>query len=243
MSSPKFSRAIVVGASSGIGAELVRQLASSGTVVAALGRRMDRLEVLGLEFPELIHPFQHDVTDFRAIPALFQDVTLKLGGLDAIFYVAGVMPEVASDEFNFEKDLAMIQVNDAGAVAWLNQAAMRFAGVGAGTIVGISSVAGDRGRAGQPVYNASKAFLTTYLEALRNRLIGVTVVTIKPGPVQSEMTAHLPGHDGFMPASVAAELILRKSSRSGEHYLKLMHRLIFLILRNIPSPIFRRLNL
>src|SRR5258708_35076601 len=76
-------------------------------------------------------------------------------------------------------------------MAWLNEAAPRFARAGEGTIIGISSVSGDRGRRGQPAYCASKAALDTYLEALRNRLRrrGVTVVTVKPGPVDTPMTA------------------------------------------------------
>ena len=73
----------------------------------------------------------------------------------------------------------MFEVNLIGAVAWLNEVAQRFARARGGTIVGISSVAGDRGRRGNPAYCTSKAALTTYLEALRNRVarFGVAVVT------------------------------------------------------------------
>lgn len=239
----RWKHAIVVGASSGMGEALVRQLAESGAKVAAVARRGDRLEALCAAFPDQVIPFVHDVRDFDAVPALFAEVTGALGGLDLVIYASGVMPEVGADEFDFAKDRAMIDVNVLGAVAWLNEAATRFGNVGAGTIVGIGSVAGDRGRKGQPVYNASKAFLTTYLEALRNRLHrrGVTVATIKPGPVQTEMTAHLRLR-GAMSAEAAAAKILKLSARSGEHYLKLAHRIAFAIIRRIPSPIFRKLN-
>ncbi|AIE87409.1 SDR family NAD(P)-dependent oxidoreductase [Fimbriimonas ginsengisoli] len=236
--------AIVIGASSGIGAELVRQLAQEGARVAAVARRGDRLEALASEFPGKIIPVEHDVTDFDAVPALFQEITGKLGGLDLIVYAAGVMPEVGAHEYDFQKDRQMIEVNLLGAMAWLNQAAIRFENTKSGTIVGIGSVAGDRGRSGQPVYNTSKAALTTYLEALRNRLCkhGVRVVTIKPGPTATEMTSRL-HMKGMMDPAKVAEITLEKSQRTGEHYIKLTHRIAFAIIRRIPSGIFRKLSI
>lgn len=238
----RWPRAIVVGASSGIGEEIVRQLAAEGSLVAAVARRVDRLEALAHQSQNVI-PIVHDVTHHEEVPAVFQDVTGKLGGLDLIVYAAGVMPEVGPEEFDFEKDRAMVEVNLLGAIAWLNQAALRFAQTGHGTIVGIGSVAGDRGRCGQPVYNTTKAALATYLEALRNRLSkkGVKVVTVKPGPVATPMTSHL-NLKGTMPVETAARLTLAKARKTGEHYLKLTHRLIFFVVRNFPSPIFRRLK-
>lgn len=240
----KYQHAIVVGASSGIGRQLVRQLAESGCRVAALARRQDKLDELAADYPNLVQTYAHDVKEYDAVPEMFQQITLDLGGLDLIIYCSGVMPEVDSDEFAFAKDREMIEVNDLGAVAWLNQAATRFQGTKHGTIVGIGSVAGDRGRMRQPVYNASKAFLHTYLEALRNRLdrYGVKVVTIKPGPVDTEMTAGL-DIKNKMHANEAARLILQKSARTGEHYLNPAHAVAFMVIRNIPSWIFRRLNI
>ena len=239
-----FGKAIVVGASSGIGRELVRGLARGGAQVAAVARREADLQSLADEFPGQVIPIVHDVTAYGEVPDLFQAVTGRLGGLDLIVYAAGVMPAIGPHEFDFEKDRAMIEVNVLGAIAWLNEAATRFENTRAGTIVGIGSVAGDRGRSGQPVYNTSKAALTTYLEALRNRLStsGVIVVTIKPGPTETPMTSHLKSK-GMMPASKVAEVILEKSRKSGEHYVKFAHRAAFAVIRNIPSPVFRKLKI
>jgi NAD(P)-dependent dehydrogenase (short-subunit alcohol dehydrogenase family) len=238
-----YRHAIVIGASSGIGQALVERLAKSGCRVAAVARRKDRLDALAAQYPEQIVPIPHDVADTEAVPAVFQEAAKQLGGLDLVIYAAGVMPEVGAMEFCFEKDRAMVEVNLLGAIAWLNQAAIRFQNTRRGTIVGIGSVAGDRGRYAQPVYNTTKAALATYLEALRNRLdrLGVRVVTIKPGPVQTEMTARLHLR-GAMSAETAARLILLKSRRTGEHYLKFSHWLAFGIIRNIPSALFRRLR-
>lgn len=240
----RYKHAIVVGASSGIGAELVMQLADRGCRVAAVARRSEKLDAIAAKYPELVVPFVHDVTAFDDVPALFQEVTRQLGGLDLVIYSAGIMPDVDTDEFNFEKDRKIVEVNLLGAIAWLDQAATRFYQTKHGTIVGIGSVAGDRGRMGQPVYNTSKAALATYLEALRNRLStrGVTVVTVKPGPVRTDMTKHLSLKGALSPFQ-AAELILKKSRRTGEHYLLPQHWAAFLIIRNIPSWIFRRLKI
>ncbi len=240
----RYRHAIVIGGSSGIGAALVRQLAADGVKVAAVARREDRLATVAAASPENIRTYLHDVSQPEEAAALFQKITGDLGGLDLLIYAAGTMPVVGPEEFDFPKDQAMVMVNCTGAVAWLNQAAIRFGNVGSGTIVAIGSVAGDRGRAGQPVYNASKAFLATYMEALRNRLAqkGITVVTVKPGPVSTEMTAHL-DPKGFMSAEEAAKGILHKSQKSGEYYLKLSHRIIFWVIRHIPSSIFRRMKL
>jgi len=239
---PAYKYAIVVGASSGIGAEMVRLLAEGGCTVAAVARREAPLRELAREYPNRVIPIVHDVTDFAKIPEVFLRCTDAMGGLDLVIYNSGVMPDVAPTEFDFAKDRQMIEVNLLGAIGWLDLAAERFQASKRGVIVAVGSVAGDRGRRGQPVYNASKAGLHTYVEALRNRLSGrgVVVTTVKPGPVETEMTAHL-GFRGAMKASVAARIILAKSARGSEQYLKFSHRVIFATIRLIPSWIFRHI--
>ncbi len=235
----EYKHAIIIGASSGIGLELVKLLSSSGCKVAAVARRAERLDGL-----QNVIPFKHDVTQYDEVPALFQEITKQLGGLDLIVYSAGVMPAVGAHEFCFETDRQMIDVNLLGCIAWMNQAATRFENTKSGSMVAIGSVAGDRGRSGQPVYNTSKAAVATYMEAIRNRIArhGVKVVTIKPGPTNTEMTADLHLH-GAMDAERVARIILKKAGKTGEHYIKLSHRAIFYVLKRIPSPIFRRLHL
>lgn len=227
-----------------MGKEIALQLAESGCKVAIAARRESKLQEVAARFPNHILTFPHDSTDYDSIPALFQEMTGKLGGLDLIVYSSGVMPAVELDEFNFAKDRQMIEVNDLGAVGWLNEAAARFQGTKHGTIVGIGSVAGERGRSKQPVYNASKAFLHTYMEALRNRLSrqGVKVTTIKPGPVQTEMIAGL-GFNNAMTPETAASLIIKKAGSGRECFLSPVHAVIFFIIRNIPSMVFRRLSI
>ncbi|NJN53864.1 MAG: SDR family NAD(P)-dependent oxidoreductase [Anaerolineae bacterium] len=243
-------RAIVVGASSGIGAALSRELVKQGYTVAALARRDTLLQELCQSVntavtPPKILPYTHNVTNYDEIPALFQQVVRDLGGLDLIVYVAGTQPNVALDEYNFEKDKVMIEVNLLAAIGWLNQAAQRFERAGSGHIVGISSIAGDRGRVGAPVYNTSKAGLNTYLEALRNRLTrhGVTVTTIKPGFVDTVLLENAPKTFWVISPEAAATAVYKAVRRHKQTiYLPTRWGLVAFIIRHIPSFIFRRMK-
>jgi NAD(P)-dependent dehydrogenase (short-subunit alcohol dehydrogenase family) len=244
-----WKNAIVVGASSGIGEQLARLLSRDGCRVALVARREAELvrvaEDINANSTQLAYPYVHDVVEYECVPALFQKIAHDLGGVDLVIYAAGVMPRIAEEEYTFAKDRAMIEVNLLGAIAWLNEAAQRFSRAGSGTIVGISSVAGDRGRRGQPVYCTSKAALDTYLEALRNRVSrdGVNVVTIKPGPVDTPMTRGLDKLPMLISADEAARAILAGSRRTGVVYVPARWRPIMLIIRSIPSFLFRKLNI
>ena len=239
-------RAIVVGASSGLGAALARRLAARGYRVAAVARREAELAALrDSAGPGLICPYVHDVTEYEQVPLLFDQITRDLGGLDLIIYAAAVQPPVKLNEYDFAKDEAMISTNLLGAIAWLNQAAARFERARAGRIVGISSIAGDRGRVGSPVYNAGKAGLDTYLEALRNRLSrhGVTVTTIKPGFVDTELLKNAARTFWVVSADEAAALTLAAiDHRRQLAYVPPRWRLVSLAVRLMPSFIFRRLS-
>lgn len=254
MTTTEWRRAIVVGASSGMGESLARQLARQNCQVALVARRESELARIvgdinaagGQEALPLARAYVHDVREYECVPALFQQITHDLGGLDLIIYAAGVMPLIEENEYAFDKDLLTIEINVLGAIAWLNEAAQRFERAQAGTIVGISSVAGDRGRKGYPAYGASKTALNTYLEALRNRIgrYGVKVVTIKPGPVDTPMTKDVTKKPLLISADEAAQTILA-AARAGKHtaYVPWKWRPIMCILRNIPSAIFQKLNI
>lgn len=244
-------RAIVVGASSGIGAATARHLAKAGWRVALLARRADKLAAVEAKIrerhgDEAAFAREHDATDFEAVPGLFDEIVEDLGGLDLLVYAAGTMPEVADDEYDFAKDREMVETNLLGLVAWGNEAADYFTRMGAGAIVGIGSIAGDRGRAARPVYNASKGAQAIYLEALRNRLAlkGVRVVTIKPGFVATAMTAGMGNLLWMISADEAGRQVARAATRArGEVYVPGRWRLVSLAIRHIPSFLFRRMGL
>jgi short-subunit dehydrogenase len=250
MSNKNFEHALVVGASSGIGEALARRLAASGGRVALVARREDELrrimdEINDAAGGERAIAVAHDVRAVEEAPELVQEIARRLGGLDLVIYAAGAMPAVAADEYDTGKDREMLEVNLLGAVAWLNPVAERMARLGRGTIVGIGSVAGDRGRAPNPVYCTSKAGFHAYLEALRNRVakLGVKVVTIKPGFVDTAMTRGKEGLFWVISADRAAEIILKKAT-SGvvTAYVPARWRLVMTIVRSIPSFIFSKLG-
>jgi len=246
-------RAIVVGASSGIGAALVRKLAREGYTVAAVARRQELLEKLCAEInaaqgPGRALPFENDVTEYESVPALLQEIVQALGGLDLFVFNTGIQLPVKLDEFDFAKDRAMLETNTLGAMAWLNPVAAMFHHLGAGHIVGVSSVAGDRGRVGAPAYNTSKAALTTYLEALRNRLTrrGVTVTTIKPGFVETDLLRNVGAGKKFFwlinPDQAAEGIWKAIKARKTTAYVPGQWGLLMLVIRHIPSFVFRRLS-
>jgi NAD(P)-dependent dehydrogenase (short-subunit alcohol dehydrogenase family) len=240
-------KAIVVGASSGIGAAIARQLAAEGAQVAILGRRVTCLDEVAATNPTRIRPYAHDVADLDSVAPLFERIVADLGGLDAIIYAAGVMPTVVEGEYSLEKDRAMVTVNLLGAMAWLNPAAAQFQAARAGTIVGISSIAGERGRRSNPGYCTSKAALSTYLESLRNRCsrYGVNVVTVKPGFVDTAMTRGTKGLFWLISAENAAGQILRlaREGSGASGFVPRRWASVAFVVRNLPSWIFRRTNI
>ena len=163
---PKGGRsAIIIGASSGIGEALAKRMARAGYRVALVARREAELqrvaEAINRRDRKLATIYPHDVTKFEEAPKLFQQIVHDLGGFDTIVYCSGVMPPVAKNEYSFQKDQQVFAVNVLGAMAWLNEAATRCERQESGTIAALGSVAGDRGRKGQPVYCASKAALAS----------------------------------------------------------------------------------
>lgn len=243
-------RGLIVGASAGLGAELARKLAREGYSLALLARSKEKLDALCQDINSQgghAQSYAHNVTDFDKVPALLRTIVADLGGLDLVIYVASINnPPGGIDKFNFENDRAMIEVNLIGAMAWLTPIAEMFQSAKAGQIVGISSVAGDRGRVGNPGYNTSKAGLTTYLEALRNRLTrhGVNVLTVKPGFMKTEMLKATSGPTPFAiePSQAADHIVKAMQKRKQVIYTAPIWRWIMLAIQHTPSFIFRKLS-
>ncbi|TGN06850.1 SDR family NAD(P)-dependent oxidoreductase [Leptospira ilyithenensis] len=246
---------IVIGASSGIGKAIAEAELKNGSEVVLVARREKELKAIASKWnkkgqtkPAIL--VVADVTQFASAEKTVAKAIGELGGLDEVYYASGVMPAVASDEYNIAKDLQMLNVNTLGAVAYINPIATYFAKQGKGKIVGISSIAGERGRKGAPVYNTSKAALNTYLEALRNRLAekNVQVTTIKPGFVKTEMTEGLDlPEKGLLKAITseeAAEQILKIVAKGkDEAFVPGIWKLVALIIVNIPNFIFKKLSI
>ena len=193
-----------------MGAALARRLVARGYQVALVARQRERLDALCAELNNgsaaarsqakadvsdgrlVAAAYAFDVTESTGAPELFARITEEVAPLRLVIYAAGTMPRVTTAQ-SFDDERAMVEVNVIGALRWLGLAAHYLEREGRGTLVGISSVAGDRGRPGNGAYMASKAALSTYLDALRYRLQphGVRVLTAKPGYVATDLTAGL----------------------------------------------------
>ena len=243
-------RGIIIGASVGLGAALARKLAWEGYTLALLARNEEKLKTLCNEIntnEQQAFAYVHDVSEYEKVPGLLRKIVAQLGGLDLVVFVAGVnYPPGGIDQYNFENDRRMIEVNLIGAMAWLTPVAEMFQSAKAGQIIGIGSVAGDRGRVGNPGYNTSKAGLATYLEALRNRLTrhGVNVLTVKPGFMKTEMLKAAQGATPFAiePEKAADDIVKAMKKRKQMIYTAPIWRWIMLAIQHTPSFIFRRLT-
>jgi NAD(P)-dependent dehydrogenase (short-subunit alcohol dehydrogenase family) len=249
-----FRHAIVVGASSGVGAEIARQLAAGGASVALLARREAELRTVAASIAAAGRGRAlarvHDVRDTATVPALFAELVRELGGLDLVVYAAGIMHLPKEGEYDAGRDREQLEVNLLGAMAWTTPAVALFESRRAGTIVAISSIAGERGRRSFPAYSTSKAGLTAWMEALRNRAsrYGVNVVTAKPGFVDTRVLDQVerkPGGALVTSPARAAELVLEAARRgsSASAFVPWFWWPIAFVLRHLPSFVFRRLNI
>jgi short-subunit dehydrogenase len=243
-------RIILVGATDGLGRALAAEYASRGFWVTVLGRSKDKLDALvaGLAARHptaTVRGVLCDVADAARIEPAFREALEATGHCDLFLYSAGVMPGGDGITSDPERDAETMNVNAVAAVRMLGLAANYFRAAGRGHIAAISSIAGDRGRKGNPAYNASKAALTTFLEGLRNRLFpfGVAVSTVKPGFVSTRMLEGRRGLFWVVPPDVAARTIAdRLEKRHEVFYVYRRWGLFGLALHHVPRFVFKRVG-
>lgn len=242
---------LIVGATSGIARAVARQLALEKHHLLLAGRNMDDLDALAQDLrtrgDTTVHTIAFHATSFDQHHAFFQDCLDKFAGqLDTILLCHGVMPTQEQAETDLAQARLMIDVNFTSAVSLINLAAACFKPRKQGCIAALSSVAGDRGRQSNALYGASKAALSTYLAGMRNRLYphGVSVITIKPGPTDTPMTAGLAGTPRLAdPDHVASDIVKAIHKRRDIVYTPWKWRIIMAIIRSIPEGFFKRLKL
>ena len=241
-------RIVLVGATDGIGKALAEHWAARGCWVTVTGRDPAKLEALvrdlGARCPDAtVNGVVCDLRDGARLEPAFAEAVAKTGHCDLFVYVAGVMHPTDGVTSVPADDAEMLEVNAVSAAVMLGLAANYFRAARRGQIVGISSIAGDRGRKGNPAYNASKAALTTYLEGLRNRLhpFGVRVTTVKPGFVATRMLGGRTGLPWTAPVDAAARTIARRVERGDEvFYVYRRWGLLGLALHHVPRFVFKR---
>ena len=242
---------LVVGATSGMGRAIARKLAQEGYALLLAGRDLGVLGDLATD----IQVRSNTKVDVKAFEALDFDTHAEFfsecvehfaGELEGVVLCHGQMPEQEVAESDFAVARRMIEVNYLSGVSVLNLAAHHFESRKSGFITAITSVAGDRGRASNYLYGSSKSALSTVLGGLRVRLakVGVRVVDVRPGFVDTQLTWGRPGM--FLvasPAKVANDVVRGIAKNRAVVYTPFFWRSIMLIIRMIPDVVFRRLSL
>ncbi len=193
----EYKTALITGASSGLGRGLAAWFAKRNVRVYAAARRLDQLEALKQEAGDNIVPLKLDVSDADAAEARIRALDTEAGGFDLVIANAGVGDESYGKRIDWEKVSRMLKVNVLGATATICGALPGMVERKRGHLVGVSSLAAYGGMPRMGVYCGTKAFLATFLQGIRGDVahLGITVTTLHPGFVKSEMTAN----NGKMP--------------------------------------------
>lgn len=240
---------VVLGASSSIGRAFARQAAARGADILLAGRDTDDLQRLAADVA-LRAGRETDVIYFDAqATGQHEEFVDRCAGRDGtinIMLLFGTMPDQEATDADFELARQSIEVNYLGAVSVLNRFAPHLEKRGAGKVVVLSSVAGDRGRIKNYLYGSAKGALNLYLQGLRARLqrSGVSVTTVKAGFMDTDMTFGLPGM--FLVASPedCAAACLKLSDKGREvAYFPFFWWGIMTIIKAIPERIFKRLSI
>lgn len=247
------NRVVIFGATSVIAEHTARQLVQNGASVYCIGRNADKLNRVIADLKvragneQVIDGFRADLADTTQHPILIEQAIKSLGGLDAVLIAHGTLPDQRDCEADAELTQKEIQINALSVINLLTLLANYFETQGKGVIATISSVAGDRGRQSNYVYGAAKGMVSLFLQGLRNRLTakGVSVVTIKPGFVDSPMTADFDksGPLWAQPEVIATGIIKAMQKGKNEVYLPWFWWGIMQVIKHIPEAIFKRLSL
>ncbi|WP_373046239.1 SDR family oxidoreductase [Vulgatibacter sp.] len=243
-------RVLILGATSAIAEETARLFASKGDRICLVGRRPERLAEIAADLrvrgaPQ-VETLVSDLNETERHGALIDGAAEALGGLDTALLAHGTLGDQAASQADWTVAASEIHTNFLSAASLLTLLANRFEAQRHGAVAVISSVAGDRGRQSNYVYGAAKAGLTTFTDGVRNRLapLGITVVTVKPGFVDTPMTAHLPKGPLFVKPDVVARSIHRALAKGGNVlYTPWFWRFIMAIIKAVPEAIFKKLKL
>jgi len=238
-------RVVILGATSAIAQHVARVFAEQGASLFLVARNPDRLAAVAADATARgatqVETAVSDLDEFDGHPRLFDRAEAALGPADVILVAHGVL---GSRDAGPEDAVGILRTDLVSPTSLLLHAARRMEARRGGTLVALSSVAGDRGRAANPVYGAAKAGLTGLLSALRQRLspAGVSVLTVKPGFVDTPMTAHIPA----MPFAVGPDRVAKDIVRAIERgadvvYTPPIWRLVMLVVRLLPERLFKKL--
>ncbi|MFO0795215.1 MAG: SDR family NAD(P)-dependent oxidoreductase [Candidatus Brocadiaceae bacterium] len=235
-------KAIIIGATSGIGRELAKILSLNNYVVGMAGRRIELLSNLQREISGS-YIKRIDVAESEEAITLLKELIREMGGMDLIVISSGV--GFINPELDWKQEKETIDVNISGFAAIANTAFKYFSNKGSGHIAGISSIAAIRGSREAPAYNASKAFVSNYLEGLRQKAsksgMAITITEIQPGFVDTAM-AKGDGLFWVAPPEKAARQIFKAITGKKKHaYITKRWRIIAWLLKVMPAWAYNKL--
>jgi decaprenylphospho-beta-D-erythro-pentofuranosid-2-ulose 2-reductase len=242
-------RVLIVGATSAIASETARAYAGEGARLFLTGRNAAKLasvaDDLRVRGAAEVHTAVLDVAQIPDQARVIDSAVSTLGGLDVALIAHGTLPVQSVCEKSVADTVDALHVNFTATVALLTVLANHFESQQSGCIAVLTSVAGDRGRQSNYVYGAAKGGVERFLQGLRNRLHagGVTVVTIKPGFVDTPMTAGVKKTSLF----ASARRVGRGVHRAIEHrrdvvYIPWFWRPVMMVIRGLPERLFKRLH-
>lgn len=242
-SSNRMRKAIIAGATSGIGKELAKILAENNYMVGITGRRNELLAELKNEQPERFITKNFDITNLETTIVKLKELTEELGGLDLLVISSGTGD--LNDTLNFETEKRTIDTNVLGFTNIVDWAFNYFKNQNSGHLVAITSIGGLRGGRQAPSYNASKAYQQNYLEGIRQKVkklnLPITLTDIRPGLVNTEM-AKGEGLFWVMPVKKAANQIsnaIKKKKKIA--YITKRWALVALFMKLVPGFIYDRM--
>lgn len=239
---------LVLGANSDMAVAIARRFAQAGWHIQLASRNIEALQIeaqhLQVAYGVKANACHFDARDPDRHASFYAALAHKPDGVVVAF---GLLGDQTASQADFKQAQAVIETNYTGAVSICEIVAADMEQRQSGFIVGISSVAGDRGRASNYIYGSSKAAFSAYLSGLRHRLFksGVQVMTVKPGFVATKMTEglNLPAKLTATPQEVAQAVFTGVSKRKNEIYVKWMWRYIMLIIIHLPNFVFNRTKL
>jgi decaprenylphospho-beta-D-erythro-pentofuranosid-2-ulose 2-reductase len=241
---------LVLGATSGIAEATCRIWATQGASFFLIARNAEKLAAVAADLRTrgagYVDTAVADLDDTDKHPELLAHAVNSLTGMDIAYLAHGILGDQAEAEQDFNSAAQILYTNLIAPISLLTWLANFCVQRRSGTLAVISSVAGDRGRKSNYVYGSSKAGLSAFVGGLRNRVDreGVTVLSIKPGPTRTAMTASMPKSDKFADVdSVAESIVSAIDKRKDVLYVPFQWQPIMFVIRNIPERIFKKLNL
>ncbi len=241
---------LIAGATSAIAQAVARRYAAEGASIFLAARNADRLDVVAADLRARgagrVETHVFDADDFEALSALVKAATTTFPRLDVALIAYGTLPDQPSVEHDADAVARAFTTNATSVVTLMTRLGEVFESQSHGTLAVISSVAGDRGRPSNYVYGAAKGAVTLFAQGMRARLAGagVRVITIKPGFVDTPMTARVPKNALFAsPAKVGARIHRAMEAGADVVYTPGFWRPVMAGVRAVPERVFKRLKL